>query len=83
MKKGFASTSGSVRSVTQCEETWTSPAVPKRLKKIRLIIDFFRRRISEIKLKRTDTTLDLSQKAKRAEEKKEKFGGKFVGYILS
>ena len=28
--------------------------------------------LSEIKLKRTDTTLDLSQKAKRAEEEKEK-----------
>ena len=68
MKNVFASTSGSVRPVTQCEETWTSPAVPRRLKKIRLISDFFRRRISEIKLKRTDTTLDLSQKAKRAKE---------------
>jgi len=29
-----------------------------------------RSRVSEIKLKRTDTTLDLSQKAKRAKEKK-------------
>ena len=35
-------------------------------------IDFFRRRIPEIKLRRTDTTLDLSQKAKRAGEKREK-----------
>ena len=42
------------------------------MKKIRLIIDFFRRRILEIKLKRTDTTLDLSQKAKRAKEEKKK-----------
>jgi len=33
------------------------------------IIDYSRRNISEIKLKRTDTTLDLSQKAKRAKEK--------------
>lgn len=32
----------------------------------------FRRTLSEIKLKRTDTTLDLSQKAKRAKEKKKK-----------
>jgi hypothetical protein len=31
---------------------------------------FDRSRISEIKLKRTDTTLDLSQKAKRAKEKR-------------
>ena len=29
-----------------------------------------RRNVSEIKLKRTDTTLDLSQKAKRAKEEK-------------
>jgi hypothetical protein len=41
--------------------------------KIRLITMLVRRPVSEIKLKRTDTTLDLSQKAKRAkEEKKEK-----------
>jgi hypothetical protein len=30
------------------------------------------RTLSEIKLKRTDTTLDLSQKAKRAREEKKK-----------
>ena len=42
--------------------------------KINLIIDFLRREISEIKLKRTDTTLDLSQKAKRAKERKRKRG---------
>ena len=29
-------------------------------------------KLSEIKLKRTDTTLDLSQKAKRAKEEKKK-----------
>ena len=29
---------------------------------------------TEIKLKRTDTTLDLSQKAKRAEKKKKRVG---------
>jgi hypothetical protein len=32
----------------------------------------FLRTLSEIKLKRTDTTLDLSQKAKRAGEEKKK-----------
>jgi len=37
-----------------------------------LIIDFSRGRISEIKLKRTDTTLDLSRKAKRAKEKRKR-----------
>jgi hypothetical protein len=31
-------------------------------------LEFSRRKVSEIKLKRTDTTLDLSQKAKRAKE---------------
>ena len=31
--------------------------------KIRLILIVFHRRLSDIKLKRTDTTLDLSQKA--------------------
>ena len=35
-----------------------------------LIIELPRRTISEIKLKRTDTTLDLSQKAKRAKEER-------------
>ena len=33
-------------------------------------LEFSRRKVSEIKLKRTDTTLDLSQKAKRAKEQK-------------
>jgi hypothetical protein len=33
-------------------------------------LEYSRSYVSEIKLKRTDTTLDLSQKAKRAEEKK-------------
>jgi hypothetical protein len=39
---------------------------------MRLINVVFLRTLSEIKLKRTDTTLDLSQKAKRAEKEKEK-----------
>ncbi|KAK4191264.1 hypothetical protein QBC35DRAFT_25747 [Podospora australis] len=38
--------------------------------KIRIITILLRRVVSEIKLKRTDTTLDLSQKAKRAKEEK-------------
>ena len=43
--------------------------------KMRIINVVFRRKLSEIKLKRTDTTLDLSQLAKRAgEEKKEEEG---------
>ena len=47
-----------------------------RVTKIRIITILLRRAVSEIKLKRTDTTLDLSQKAKRAEKKKKKRGGK-------
>ena len=43
-----------------------------RSPKIRIITIVLRRVLSEIKLKRTDTTLDLSQKAKRAKEEKEK-----------
>jgi hypothetical protein len=42
------------------------------LTKISIITILLRRVVSEIKLKRTDTTLDLSQKAKRAKEKKKK-----------
>ena len=39
---------------------------------MRLINVVFLGTLSEIKLKRTDTTLDLSQKAKRAGEEKKK-----------
>ena len=42
-----------------------------RRPKIRIIKILLRREVSEIKLKRTDTTLDLSQKAKRAKEEEE------------
>lgn len=56
--------------MTQCEESFASKEDSPRGTKINLINNFFRRRISEIKLKRTDTTLDLSQKAKRAKEKR-------------
>ncbi|KAM6480912.1 hypothetical protein HDV62DRAFT_364411 [Trichoderma sp. SZMC 28011] len=45
----------------------TLPVKPK----IRVIKKVSLGDVSEIKLKRTDTTLDLSQKAKRAEEEKE------------
>jgi hypothetical protein len=50
---------------------------------MRLINVVFLRTLSEIKLKRTDTTLDLSQKAKRAgEEKKEKIKRMGVGRVF-
>ena len=81
MKKEFASPSGSVRPGTQCKRSWASPEDLSPSTKINLIIDFSRRRISEIKLKRTDTTLDLSQEAKRAEEEKKKKREKLVVQI--
>jgi hypothetical protein len=40
-----------------------------------------RRNVSEIKLKRTDTTLDLSQKAKRAKEGKRRARAARLKYI--
>ncbi len=46
--------------------------VRRRSAKIRLIVEESGRLVLAIKLKRTDTTLDLSQKAKRA-------GGKAIG----
>ena len=50
--------------------------------KIDLIVGHSRRGLSAIKLKRTDTTLDLSQKAKRAKEEKKSEGvGKWRDYI--
>ena len=56
--------------MTQCDGACASTEAQKRDTKINLINNYFRRSISEIKLKRTDTTLDLSQKAKRAKEKR-------------
>ena len=61
----------------QCKASDTVPEIhcastegfDQRDPKMRLINVLFLRTISEIKLKRTDTTLDLSQKAKRAGEK--------------
>ncbi len=52
--------------------------------KINSIFDYHRGDIPEIKLKRTDTTLDLSQKAKRAKEKKKKLKvGGWASYRIS
>jgi len=58
-----ASTGGSAIPVTQWESTCASTAANSRGSKIRLILEPIYYRISDIKLKRTDTTLDLSQKA--------------------
>ena len=64
--------------MTLCGRTCASTEVPPRRPKIRLINVVFLRTLSEIKLKRTDTTLDLSQKAKRAGKEKKK-SLKFAG----
>ena len=71
-KKEFASIGGSVRPMTRCDRPCASTEGPLRGAKIRIINVVFLRTLSEIKLKRTDTTLDLSQKAKRAGEEKKK-----------
>ena len=47
----------------------STEAIP-RMAKIEIITNCVRRHVSEIKLKRTDTTLDLSQKGREAEEKR-------------
>lgn len=70
--KEFASIGGSVSPMTRCGRICASTEVQPRDPKIRLINVVFLRTLSEIKLKRTDTTLDLSQKAKRAGEEKKK-----------
>jgi hypothetical protein len=62
-KSDVASTGDSAIPVTQWESTCASAAANPRNAKIRLINDDPYRTISDIKLKRTDTTLDLSQKA--------------------
>jgi hypothetical protein len=61
--KRVASTGGSKIPVTQWEPTCASTVASSRKLKIRLINDDPQRTISDIKLKRTVTTLDLSQKA--------------------
>ncbi len=73
-KNMFASLGGSVRPRTLCSWVLASQLTRERGTKINLIIDYHRSDISEIKLKRTDTTLDLSQKAKRAEERRGGWG---------
>ena len=58
--------------MTLCGKACASTEALPRDPKIRLINVVFLRTLSEIKLKRTDTTLDLSQKAKRAGKEKKK-----------
>ena len=58
--------------MTLCERVCASAEARSLDPKMRLINVVFLRTLSEIKLKRTDTTLDLSQMAKRAGEEKKK-----------
>jgi len=60
----------------------SKPSGPSSSFKNKYNLECHRSDVSEIKLKRTDTTLDLSQKAKRAEEKRRAKGvgeGVYIG----
>lgn len=75
MKKGFASIGGSVSPMTLCvRHAQAQRSVARSKNENNQCVS--RRKLSEIKLKRTDTTLDLSQLAKRAgkEKRKEEMG---------
>jgi hypothetical protein len=72
MKRMFASPGGSVIPGTLWAESCASTEETAPRTKIRIITIGLLRDLSEIKLKRTDTTLDLSQKAKRAKEEKKR-----------
>ena len=68
-----ASTGSSARPVTRWETTCTSAEADSRSVKISITKNCHHfDDISAVKLKRTDTTLDLSQKAKRAGEERKK-----------
>ena len=79
----FASPGGSVIPGTLWAGSCASTEEAALLPKIGIITIGLLRDLSEIKLKRTDTTLDLSQKAKRAKEKRKKskiLGGRATLY---
>ena len=62
MKRMVASTSGSVRPVTQCQEAWASPGNPTFVK-----IDLINKRsIDRFEMRRTNTTLYLSHNGKES-----------------
>ena len=75
VKMVFASAGGSAIPTTLCPETIGKPRGLRADSKNKNNLECLRRDVSEIKLKRTDTTLDLSQKAKRAKEKRRKENG--------
>jgi len=71
-KRAFASPRGSVILGTLWTGSYASIEEAIRWPKIGIITIDVLGHLSEIKLKRTDTTLDLSQKAKRAKEKRKR-----------
>ena len=82
MKKEFASIGGGVSPMTQCNEAYASTEAKSRGPNIGIIMTFCNAELSAIKLKRTDTTLDLSQRQRelKKKEKKRKFWGQ--GHLL-
>ncbi|KAJ5760846.1 hypothetical protein N7520_008002 [Penicillium odoratum] len=70
-EKGFASIGDSVSPMTLCVQHAQAQRLIARSKNENNQC-VSRRKLSEIKLKRTDTTLDLSQLAKRAGKEKRK-----------
>jgi hypothetical protein len=79
-KCAFASPRGSVILGTQWVKPCASTEGITQDLKIGIINVGLFRDLSEIKLKRTDTTLDLSQKAKRAKEKRKEESVAWTGY---
>ena len=71
-KRRFASIGGSVRPMTLCDQPCASTESRSQSAKIGIINVVFLRTLSEIKLKRTDTTLDLSHNGKESWRRKEK-----------
>ena len=79
MKKVFASARGSAILATLTEGI-SKLSGPRWIQKVDNLKSS-RRNVSEIKLKRTDTTLDLSQKAKRAGERRKERSRIFGKYL--
>ena len=77
--KTFASARGSADTGDTVSATMSKPRELQTAFKNKNNLECSRRNVSEIKLKRTDTTLDLSQKAKRAKERKRRTrDGEFI-----
>ena len=81
-EKEFASIGGSVSPMTLCNEAYASIEAKSRGPNIRIIMTFCNAEHSAIKLNRTDTTLDLSQRQRelKKKEKRRKFWGQ--GHLL-